>query len=142
MINKEIYKQFVKSNHWVSLFYPNRELHSRNEIKEVKSGFVKRSVEKMLGGKLGEWMDEKFLKITLNRWKKKFPYLSETKFDVDFRSRKNVSKHHPQGFQHKVSDEMEKRKKLIFDQSGIVVPAMRWEWNVEESHVSSLTSQV
>jgi hypothetical protein len=132
MVNEKIYSEFVKSNHWVKLFYPNRELVSRNEIRDVKSGFIKRSLEKMLSGKMGEWLDEKFLRITLGRWKKKFPYLSETKFDVDFRSRKNVSKHHPQGFQHKVADEMDRRKKIIFEQTGIIVPAMRWEWTCEK----------
>jgi ribosomal protein L32E len=67
----------------------------------------------------------------LNRWRKKFSHLSESHFEVDFRSRKNVSKHHPQGFQRKVVMEMEKRKEMIFDQTGVLVPAIRWEWTCE-----------
>lgn len=135
MVNKEIYNDFIRSNHWVSLFYPNRVLEPRMEIDEVTPGFLKRSIEKMLSKKTGEWLDEKCLRITLKRWKKKFPHLSDLDFDTDFRSKKNVSKHHPQGFQRKVAVEMEKRKEMIFDQCGILVPSMRWEWISESDQI-------
>ncbi len=128
MVNGKLYVDFMEENHWTKLFYPNREKHSVNETADLANGFVKRNVEKMLSGKFGEWMDEKFLRLTLKRWEKKFPHLEKAKFDVDFRSRRHVSKHHPQGFQHKVSTEMENRRKQIFENSGISVPAMRWEW--------------
>jgi hypothetical protein len=131
MINKKIYDEFMQSNYWVNLFYPNREMQSRAEISEVASGFVKRTIEKMFAGKAGEWLDEKFLRLTLRRWRKKFPHLSELHFEVDFRSKKNVSKHHPQGFQRKVVMEMEKRKEMILEQTGILIPAIRWEWTSE-----------
>jgi hypothetical protein len=71
----------------------------------------------------------------LNRWKKKFPHLSELEFDVDFRSKKNVSKHHPQGFQRRVIVELEKRKQMIMEQTGILIPALRWEWTCENEPV-------
>lgn len=128
MANAELYNDFMESNHWTKLFYPNREKLSVAETKETANGFFKRTIEKMLSGKFGEWLDEKCMRMTVKRWKKKFGHLEEVKFEVDFRSRKNVSKHHPQGFQHKVSAEMESRRKLIFEKSGIIVPALRWEW--------------
>ncbi len=132
MVNGDVYSEFVRSNHWVSLFYPNRELLSGAETGDYRRGFFKRVTECVLGGKAGEWLDEKFLRLTLHRWKKKFAHMSESTFEVDFRSRKNVSKHHPQGFQRKVSAEMEKRRKEIFESTGISVPALRWEWTAEK----------
>lgn len=135
MVNRKIYNEFLRSNHWVSLFYPNRELESRMETAEVEPRFLKRTIEKMLSKNFGEWLDEKCLWITLNRWKKKFAHLSELEFNNDFRSKKSVSKHHPQGFQRKVALEMEKRKEMIFEQSGVLVPAMRWEWVSESDPV-------
>lgn len=131
MVNKELYENFIRANHWVKLFYPNREMQSRVQINEHYPGILKRSIEKLLSKKTGEWLDEKCLRITLNRWKKKFPHLSDIEFEVDFRSRKNVSKHHPQGFQRKVVVELGKRRNNIFEQSGILIPAMRWEWTSE-----------
>ena len=135
MVNKTIHDEFISSNHWVNLFYPNRELQARSEISELSAGFLKRTIEKMLAKNFGEWLDEKCLRITLNRWRKKFPHISDLDFDVDFRSKKNVSKHHPQGFQRKVAVEMEKRKEMILEQTGILVPAMRWEWTSENDSV-------
>ena len=128
MINDDLYNEFMEANHWTKLFYPNRSNNSANDLRKLKNGFIKRNLEKVLSGKLGEWLDEKLLKITLKRWRKKFSNHSEVTFEVDFRSRKHVSKHHPQGFQHKVSVEMERRRNMIFENSGISIPAMRWEW--------------
>ncbi len=131
MVNGDVYGEFIHSNHWVKLFYPNRELLSGAKTTAYRRGFFKRLTERMLSGKAGEWLDEKFLRLTLRRWKKKFAHMSESTFEVDFRSRKNVSKHHPRGFQRKVSAEMEKRREEIFEATGITVPALRWEWIAE-----------
>jgi hypothetical protein len=131
MTNKTMYEEFIRSNHWARLFYPNKEFHNGENISESKNGFIKRIAEKILEGSFGEWLDEKFLKITIHHWRKKFPHLSGLEFNVDFRSKKNVSKHHPQGFQRKVAVEMEKRRALILEKNNILVPVMRWEWQSE-----------
>lgn len=136
MVNRKLYEEFVRSNKWVNLMYPNREVRARLAVSEVASGFIKRNVEKMLSKNFGEWLDEKCLRITMMRWKKKFPHLSNLEFDLDFRSKKNVSKHHPQGFQRKVVVEIEKRKEMILEQYGILVPSMQWEWSSENESVN------
>lgn len=135
MVNRKLYEEFFRSNKWVNLMYPNRELRARLAVSEVAPGFLKRNIEKMLSKNFGEWLDEKFLRLTLMRWKKKFPHLSNLEFDLDFRSKKNVSKHHPQGFQRKVVVEIEKRKEMILEQHGILVPSMQWEWSSENDSV-------
>jgi len=44
----------------------------------------------------------KLFSLTLSIWQKKFKHFNKTDFDLNMRSRKNVSKHHPSGFQQKV----------------------------------------
>jgi len=58
--------------------------------------------ESVFSGKFGSFADAFLLRITLNRWKKKYPDLSEEDFELQFRSRKNVCKRHTKGFQNKV----------------------------------------
>ncbi|MCA1758673.1 MAG: hypothetical protein LC658_02795, partial [Bacteroidales bacterium] len=40
--------------------------------------------------------------IILGFWKRKFSFLSEKRFELHFRSQKDVSKHHPNAFQERV----------------------------------------
>ena len=61
----------------------------------------------MLSGKTGDKLDNYFFKLTLKRWKKKFSHFNEEDFDLNMRTRKNVSKHHPRGYQHKVLSSFE-----------------------------------
>lgn len=129
MNNGQLYEEFMRANHWVGLFYPNRHPYSTASLPAARNGKMKRMIEAMMKGGFGEWLDEKLLRITLRRWKKKFAHLSDVRFEVDFRSRKNVSKHHPQGFQHRISGELEKRRNAVTEATGIKVPAMRWNWS-------------
>ena len=77
--------------------------------------------EKILHGKLGEWLDTWCFKITLRHWKKKFSHFDESEFDLNMRSRKNVSKHHPQGFQNKVMELHQQKIKQLEQQFGITI---------------------
>jgi hypothetical protein len=131
MSNGPLYEEFMKANRWTELFYPNSSPFPVEKVPAEKRGTIKRVTEKMLDGKLGEWLDERLLRLTLSRWRKKFPHVAENEFEIDFRSRRNVSKHHPQGFQRKVSAELDKRIKKISEESGFAVPAQRWEWTSE-----------
>jgi hypothetical protein len=133
MSNGTLYSDFMRSNHWVELFYPNSVKHAADKIPEPRNGRMKRTLEKILQGNLGEWLDDRLLRITLNRWKKKFPYVAGQDFEVDFRSRRHVSKHHPQGFQRRVSTELERRRLEMTEATGIYIPAMKWEWSVPQN---------
>ena len=58
-------------------------------------------------------MDDVFLIFTIKKWKRKFPHLNNSEFELNMRSKKNVSKHHPQGFQTKVLEAVNERMKAI-----------------------------
>lgn len=99
----EHFDEFIKQNNWTKNFQPNfRNEDNTSSIKNTNG--LKRILERMLAGKAGEKLDAYFFKLTLNRWKKKFPKFDAEEFDLHMRSRKNVSKHHPRAYQTKVLD--------------------------------------
>lgn len=93
--------QFYQTNSWIQTFYPNKAvLEPYSDVS--KKPIFSRMIAFCLKGKLGEWFDEWFMKLTLRRWKKKFNEFDNQKFGLTMKSRKYVSKHHPNDFQNKV----------------------------------------
>ncbi len=107
--NAELFHQFAEKNNWCNLYYPNKR-NSSYAFLPTKSKQGKLLFEKVLAGKLGEKLDTFFFKLTLRRWKKKFPHFNTEEFDLNLRSRKNVSKHHPRGYQKIVLESFQKKK--------------------------------
>jgi hypothetical protein len=101
VVNEELYHEFIESNSWMKDFYPGWKALKKNLLIETRPSLLKRWGEKLLSGRLGEWLDRRAFRFTLNHWKRKFTGFDETEFDLNMRSRKHVSKHHPQGFQGK-----------------------------------------
>ncbi len=114
MTNPELFEDFLKQNTWAFRFLPNHPGPEVENIPNVTDGFLKRIFERFLNDKIGEFLDIWLMKVSLNRWKKKFPNLSLSDFDLALRSRRYVSKHHPQNFQNKVLMALEK-KQLTFE---------------------------
>jgi hypothetical protein len=109
--NYEFYRKFYEANDWVNDYFPNSAPRLYNGTREAASPFPRRAAEKILGGQLGEWLDVFFYRKTWRHWKKKFGYLNRKEFEVNMRSRRSVSKHHPQGFQFQVLRSYEARLK-------------------------------
>jgi len=127
MHNAALFEAFLEANAWTQQFYPNRNALNRQEIRPEGKSVLKNLLEKMLGGSFGEWLDERFFKMTLRRWKKKFSHVDESQFDLNFRSRKNVSKHHPQGFQWTVRRRLQAAVEEFETAQGIRLQAQDWE---------------
>jgi hypothetical protein len=107
--NKELFERFQSANQWTNSFLPNKkELNFSffNQVnpKKYLFGFMQFMLDNRLGATIDEWCFRKTFRI----WKKRFSGLNENDFDLNFRSRKTVSKHHPRGFQKKVLFELEK----------------------------------
>lgn len=112
--NIKLFADFINANRWISDQFPNH----KEELKSAyfdnkKSGFTK-LFEKILSGKIGTKLDNFFLKLTIKTWKKRFPDFNDVNFELNMRSKKSVSKHHPQGFQKKVLIELEKQFNQLF----------------------------
>lgn len=108
----ELVELFKEQNQWTNNYFPNF-LNSPETLfhKEIKPPWLSRLIEKICAGSLGERVDNFCFYKTLNRWHKKFPHFKLAEFDLNMRSYKNVSKHHPLGHQWKVSEELASRMK-------------------------------
>lgn len=98
---EEYYRKFIQSNKWVNQYYPGF-VHPFSLPVFNRKPWIQTAVEYFLRNKSGDRLDDYFMKLTLKRWKKKFPHLKEQDFEIAMRTRKNVSKHHPNHFQEKV----------------------------------------
>lgn len=100
MVHPEWLGVMARANGWVEAYYPGWGALAGNQSlpAAAKPGLL----ERMLRGGLGEWLDRRAFRFTVWFWKRKFRDFDETSFDLHLRSRKNVSKHHPNGFQTRV----------------------------------------
>jgi len=105
--NYPLYLRLLEENKWIEEHYPNYLKNDGQYCITENNSYFKKMSERILSGVLGESLDNLFFKITLKRWRKKFKHISEDDFDVQMRSRKNVSKHHPAGHQKVVLQKQE-----------------------------------
>ena len=98
--NKEINRKFYSANSWITEYFPNtNSLKSSLFDKAIKKNIISKTIEKVCSSSIGEKLDDYFFRMTLDRWQKKFPQFNKAEFDLNMRSYKSVSKHHPRGYQ-------------------------------------------
>lgn len=101
--NTSLYRKLMQANPWVKEFFPNTLLESvSGETIQANNTGLKLFVEKIFSGRSGDILDDFCFKITVIKWKRKFKNMSDEELELNLRSKKNISKHHPQGFQIKV----------------------------------------
>jgi len=106
----DITKRFFIENDWIRNYYPNFKKNRHDQIRNPHYQPVKRILEFIFKGKLGDWLDNRFMEITTRHWFKKFSHqFPEEEFNLVFKSSKTISKHHPRNFQKKVLEEFNKR---------------------------------
>ena len=117
--NLELYEAFIRDNEWIREYYPHFSRNNGEWCIAEKKRPVKKMLEAVLGGGFGKKLDTLCLRVTLKYWKQKFHTLDSSAFEHRLRSRKNVSKHHPQGFQDKVLNAYEARIQKFEDQHSL-----------------------
>jgi len=101
------FHKFYDENKWVENYLPNKTVtDGLSKLHVVKKPTTTKITEYFLDSKIGDWLDAAFLRITYKKWKIKFNHLEERQFNVAMKSTKNISKHHPLNFQHKVIDRL------------------------------------
>ncbi len=100
MYNNEVYKRFMQENSWCRKYYPS--VRPNDHAKTKPRNQVIRLVEKILGGRFGDRLDDWFLKITLKYLARKYNHLSREQREQDLQSSKSISRHHPDRQQFKV----------------------------------------
>ncbi len=109
MYGREYYTGFQEANAWAWMQYPNFPYRETAAVPPHSKGFLKKTLEKMMAGKVGAWLDEKAMHMTVRFWKRKFQHFDGGAFDIALKSRRYVSKHHPLHFQEKVLRRFEAR---------------------------------
>ncbi|MCB2220240.1 MAG: nucleotidyltransferase domain-containing protein [Bacteroidetes bacterium] len=124
----EITRKFFKNNHWIENYFPNFRHNGMDANEPDQTRTFKRILEYLLNGKHGDWLDTRFMQITIKHWARKFKHrYTEEEFNLVFKSDKKISKHHPQNFQKKVLREYRKRLKVLKEKFDIEIdtePAM------------------
>jgi len=102
VVNYKLYRQLLDENSWYRRQFPNKHEHKNLNCSPPSRALIKRIAESILSGRVGNAFDSYLLRITLNRWRKKYELMSDEDFNLQFRSRKDVCKRHTKGFQNKV----------------------------------------
>lgn len=102
---KDCSTQFYNANSWVEKYYPNYPKADISKLNDHKPSF-RSKVESFFSGKLGDWLEPKFMNLTLNFWKKKFNKIPKEDFDLAMKTEKHASKHHPNNYQKKVLNQL------------------------------------
>lgn len=119
---KETFRKFITENNWIEKQFPNIKHNNFEEINTIKKPLPSKSLESLFNTNFGDFLDEKFRKLTLNRWKNNFGFLDEEDFKIAMKSTKNVSKHHPQNFQKKVISKLDTNYENITKQYNLQLP--------------------
>jgi hypothetical protein len=119
--NYSEYKSFLAHNTWSQEFLPNIHSRSAEFCIKPKNKILKIFFENIFRAQIGEALDAFCFRLTLRFWKKKFKHFNVDDFDHRLRSRKNVSKHHPRGYQFKVLKTLDEKIKLFELQHGIIL---------------------
>ncbi len=120
MYGNGIKEDFFRSNRWIDEYYPNYSRRPIEMLTDRKKGFMKKVVERILDSHAGDWLDERFMRMTINHWRKKFGHrFPEEEFQLAFKSGRRISKHHPSNFQKRVMQEFNKRKARLEQENNI-----------------------
>jgi hypothetical protein len=106
VINETLYDDFMAANSWIKRYY-FQKYPDKSNLVSTKKPILKQMAENMLKGNLGEQLDIWSMKKTLGFWRKKFPAMPGNEFEINFKSDRTISKHHPSGFQKRVLEELE-----------------------------------
>lgn len=105
----EAYHAFMAHNSWVADYLPHFPLRDTTGLPLAKKKVFKSTLERLLSGSFGDRLDEICFRLTVRNQRKKFRHLGEEEFQSAMRSAKDVSKHHPQNFQHRVLHTLEEK---------------------------------
>lgn len=100
-------ENFFESNKWISGYYPNIEREA-GLIKPSKNTF-KRLLERVFNLLGSRGLDRFSMRCFTSFRKLKFSEMKREEYKIAFKSSDHVSKHHPQNFQKKVVNTLDKK---------------------------------
>ncbi len=126
LTNESLYKKFLTANLWANQYLPGYRTTPFESLFELPISKFQKTTEFILEIFPLKFIDSIFLKITKNYWIKKFKTIDTDLRNQQMRSEKHISKHHPQGYQHKVMRLYEER----------LENSPEWLTQQEQNHIS------
>ena len=106
----DVYNDLYRANQWIKNYVPNYPKRDVNNLPASKKKIFQKVVESLLNNSFGDYVDDKIMKMFIRFDEKRYGELDENTFRLAFKTRKNISKHHPNFFQKRVLESL--RKKL------------------------------
>lgn len=105
--NSGMMHEFIGRNLWIKNFFPNytlsdEYLHSAGFRVNNRRSIVQKLFELFFAGRLGDLLDEYFLRMTSAHWEKKYSHINGTERNHMFKSTQDVSKTHPLNMQKQI----------------------------------------
>ena len=105
--NTELLEEFIKQNKWVKEFFPNYNLcdpmlHTSGCKVNNRPSIFQKITEFLIPSALASYLDKKFMVMTQNHWKKKYPHIKKDEREHMFKSTEGASKTHPGNMQKKI----------------------------------------
>lgn len=116
----EYYQKLHRANSsWLTKYFPNFRPLSTNTVPYSTTGILKKILEKVIDLFFGNILETYCMNTTLERWKRKHLHnFTEQEFNIAFKTKKYVSKSHPQHFQKKVLELFDQKLKDFNKKNG------------------------
>lgn len=106
---KDTYPALMEKNEWARAFYPQFPIKDTLAVPKSGKSLLKSIIERVGNSFLGELIDNWCMRMTFRYRKKKFEGMSNADFNIAFKTRKNISKHHPSHFQKRVINALKEK---------------------------------
>jgi hypothetical protein len=110
MYGADVYNDLYEANQWIKIYVPNYPKRDVTNLPTYKRKMIQKVIESFFNNRLGDYIDDNVMKLFIRFDEKRYGELDEDTFRLAFKTRKNISKHHPNYFQKRVLDSL--RKKL------------------------------
>jgi hypothetical protein len=104
-----IYNSLYNANQWIKQYVPNYPKRDVSNVPQSRKKISQTIIETLLNNRFGDYIDNKVMGLFIKFDEKHYGTLDKETFKLAFKTRKNVSKHHPNYFQKRVLESLHKK---------------------------------